>query len=135
MHKLEPREDVLSPIISKAISPKRALGDMGVVWGCCDLLQHEELSKYTTISSVRSQTLPMPISTNLHTANTQIPANAHNFFFFFFGVNFDLECIWRHLNELQLVFHSNVPILKTITIRNACSNANYSFEVPLYSLL
>ena len=31
MHKLEPREDVLSPIISKAISPKRALGDMGVV--------------------------------------------------------------------------------------------------------
>uniref|UniRef100_A0A7N2MTV7 BED-type domain-containing protein n=1 Tax=Quercus lobata TaxID=97700 RepID=A0A7N2MTV7_QUELO len=29
MHKLEPREDVLSPIISKAMSPKRALGDMG----------------------------------------------------------------------------------------------------------
>ena len=31
MHKLEPREDVLSPMISKAISPKRAPGDMGVV--------------------------------------------------------------------------------------------------------
>ena len=33
MHKLEPREDVLSPVISKAMSPKRAPGDMGVVWG------------------------------------------------------------------------------------------------------
>ena len=31
MHKLEPREDVLSPVISKAMSPKRTLGDMGVV--------------------------------------------------------------------------------------------------------
>uniref|UniRef100_A0A7N2MUG2 LTI65/LTI78 PGEED repeat domain-containing protein n=1 Tax=Quercus lobata TaxID=97700 RepID=A0A7N2MUG2_QUELO len=30
MHKLEPREDVLSPVISKAMSPKRAPGDMGV---------------------------------------------------------------------------------------------------------
>ena len=33
MHKLEPREDVLSPMISKAMSPKRAPGDMGVVRG------------------------------------------------------------------------------------------------------
>ena len=31
MHKLEPREHVLSPVISKAMSPKRAPGDMGVV--------------------------------------------------------------------------------------------------------
>ena len=31
MHELEPREDVLSPVISKAMSPKRTLGDMGVV--------------------------------------------------------------------------------------------------------
>ena len=31
MHKLEPREDVLSPVISKAMSPKRAPGDMGLI--------------------------------------------------------------------------------------------------------
>ena len=114
MHKLVPREDVLSPVISKAMNTKGTPGDMGVVWG-------------------------LPISTNLHSAkdspsHTQISANAHKFFFFFLGINFDPECIWRHLNELQLVFHPNVPILKTITIRNAWSNANYSFEVPLYSL-
>ena len=30
MHKLESREDVLSPVISKAMSPKRAPRDMGV---------------------------------------------------------------------------------------------------------
>ncbi|KAK9997660.1 hypothetical protein SO802_022346 [Lithocarpus litseifolius] len=30
MHKLEPKEDVLSPVISKVMSPKRAPGDMGV---------------------------------------------------------------------------------------------------------
>ena len=32
MHKLVPREDVLSPVISKAMSPKRAPGDMGVIY-------------------------------------------------------------------------------------------------------
>ena len=31
MHKLEPREDVLSLVTSKAMSPKRASGNMGVV--------------------------------------------------------------------------------------------------------
>ena len=31
MHKLEPREDMLSHVISKAMSPKRTPGDMGVV--------------------------------------------------------------------------------------------------------
>ena len=31
MHKLDPREDVLSLVISEAMSPKRAPGDMGVV--------------------------------------------------------------------------------------------------------
>ena len=31
MHKLEPKEVVLSSVISKAMSPKRAPGDMGVV--------------------------------------------------------------------------------------------------------
>ena len=31
MHKLEPREDMLSRVISKAMSPKRTRGDMGVV--------------------------------------------------------------------------------------------------------
>ena len=31
MHILEPREDVLSPMISKAMSPKRAPGDMGLI--------------------------------------------------------------------------------------------------------
>ena len=30
MHKLEPRKDVLSPVISKAMSPKRAPRDIGV---------------------------------------------------------------------------------------------------------
>ena len=52
MHKLKPREDVLSPMISKAMSPKR---ELLVIWvwyeRCCDLLQHEELSKYTAMSS------------------------------------------------------------------------------------
>ena len=33
MHKLEPREDVLSPVISMAMSPERTISDMGVVWG------------------------------------------------------------------------------------------------------
>ena len=31
MHKIEPREDVLSLVIFKTMSPKRTLGDMGVV--------------------------------------------------------------------------------------------------------
>ena len=31
MHKLDPREDVLSLVISKAMSPKRTPGDMGVI--------------------------------------------------------------------------------------------------------
>ena len=31
MHKLEPRQDVLSPVISKAMNPKRTPGDMDVV--------------------------------------------------------------------------------------------------------
>ena len=31
MHKLDPREDVLSLVISKGMSPKRTPGDMGVV--------------------------------------------------------------------------------------------------------
>ena len=94
MHKLGPREDVLSLVISKAMSPKTAPGVVIWVWyeGCCDLLQHEEFSKYTAMSSVRNQTLPMPISTNLHSAkdspsHTQISANAHKFFFFFFWVS------------------------------------------------
>ena len=33
MHKLDPREDVLSLLISKGMSPKRTPGDMGVVRG------------------------------------------------------------------------------------------------------
>ena len=49
------------------------------------LLQHEELSKYTAMSSVGNTTLPMPISANVHSAkdspsHTQISANAQNFF-------------------------------------------------------
>ena len=31
MHKLEPKEDVLSPVISKAMNPKGTPGDMDVV--------------------------------------------------------------------------------------------------------
>ena len=31
MHKLEPRKDVLSTVISKAMNPKRTPGDMDVV--------------------------------------------------------------------------------------------------------
>ena len=31
MHKLEPREDMLSHVISKVMSPNRTPGDMGVV--------------------------------------------------------------------------------------------------------
>ena len=31
MHKLEPRQDVLYPVISKAMNPKRTPGDMDVV--------------------------------------------------------------------------------------------------------
>ena len=31
MHKLDPREDVLSLVISKAMSPKRTLGDIGEI--------------------------------------------------------------------------------------------------------
>ena len=56
MHKLGPREDVLSLVISKAMSPKTAPGVVIWVWyeGCRDLLQHEEFSKYTAMSSVRN---------------------------------------------------------------------------------
>ena len=46
------------------------------------LLQHEELSKYTAMGSVRNTTSPMPISTHVHSAkdspsHTRISANAH----------------------------------------------------------
>ena len=81
------------------------------------LLQHEELSKHTAMGSVRNTTSPMPISTHVHLAkdspsHTQIFANAHKKNY----VNFDPECIWRRVNELQSVFDFHVSILKTITI-------------------
>ena len=71
------------------------------------LLQHEELSEYTAMGSVRNTTSPMPISTHVHSAkdspsHTRISANAHKKKKK--CVNFDPECIWRRVNELQLVF-------------------------------
>ena len=48
MHKLEPREDVLSPVISKVMSPKRASSDMGVR---ASALKNATLSYFTILKS------------------------------------------------------------------------------------
>ena len=46
-------------------------------------------------------------------------------------VNFDPQCVWIHVNELHSVFDFLISILKTITIRHAWSDTNYSIEVPM----
>ena len=74
------------PVISKAMSPKRTLSDMGVVWGCYDFAPTWGIVQIHSYEFSWNTTSPMPISTNVHSAkespsHNQILANAHKFFF------------------------------------------------------
>ena len=117
IHKLEPREDVVLQWYPRQWAQRELL----VIWvwydGCCDFaptwgivqIHSNEFSwgivRMHSYEFSWNATSPMPISTNVNSAkesqlHARILANAHNFFFFFV-VNFDPQCVWIHVNELQ----------------------------------
>ncbi|KAL6967578.1 hypothetical protein U1Q18_033385 [Sarracenia purpurea var. burkii] len=70
MQKLEPGEDerALSQVITEAISPKKAPGDVGVVEkvkeAVTSLLRNEESSQSTPAIETANSSSPIPVSTN-----------------------------------------------------------------------
>ena len=100
------------------------------------LLQHEELSKYIAMNSAETQHHPcqfppmcIQLKSHHHTLGSQPMLIYIYIYIYILCVNFDPQCVWIHVNELHSVFDFLISILKTITIRHAWSDTNYSIEV------